>query len=50
MTVQTLTGYCLSKLGAVPEYPFGPDPAVFKAGGKMFAPLIEDNGAAKICL
>ncbi len=29
--------YCLSKLGAVETYPFGPDVTVMKAGGKMFA-------------
>jgi predicted DNA-binding protein (MmcQ/YjbR family) len=29
--------YCLSKLGAHEETPFGPDVLVFKVGGKMFA-------------
>ncbi|RCX16424.1 putative DNA-binding protein (MmcQ/YjbR family) [Fontibacillus phaseoli] len=32
-----LVSYCLSKKGAVEEYPFGPDPLVMKVGGKMFA-------------
>ncbi|WP_059049201.1 MmcQ/YjbR family DNA-binding protein [Paenibacillus senegalimassiliensis] len=34
-----LRKYCLSKKGAVEEYPFGPDTAVMKVGGKMFALL-----------
>ena len=29
--------YCLTKLGASEETPFGPDVLVFKVGGKMFA-------------
>ena len=29
--------YCLTKLAAIEDYPFGPDAAVFKVGGKMFA-------------
>lgn len=29
--------YCLSKRGAVEDYPFGDDAAVFKVNGKMFA-------------
>lgn len=29
--------YCLGELGAVEDYPFGDDAAVFKVGGKMFA-------------
>lgn len=36
-----LTAYCLSKKGAVQDYPFGPDPLVMKVGGKMFALLSE---------
>lgn len=32
-----LTAYCLSKKGAVEDYPFGPAPLVMKVGGKMFA-------------
>lgn len=47
-----LIAYCLSKKGAVQEYPFGPDPAVMKVGGKMFA-LISvpgDGEAVRISL
>ncbi len=29
--------YCLTKLAAVEDYPFGDEVAVFKVGGKMFA-------------
>ena len=29
--------YCLAKDGAGVDYPFGPQAAVFKVGGKMFA-------------
>ncbi|MBU5671698.1 MmcQ/YjbR family DNA-binding protein [Paenibacillus brevis] len=34
-----LTGYGLSKKGAVEDYPFGPETVVLKVGGKMFALL-----------
>ena len=50
MTTKDLTEYCLSKLGAVLEYPFGPEPAVFKAGGKIFALVYDEDGIAKISL
>lgn len=32
-----LAAYLLSKPGAVEDYPFGPDTAVFRVGGKIFA-------------
>lgn len=38
--------YCLGKHGAVKEYPFGPEPEVFKVGGKMFAFLYEGTEEA----
>ncbi|UQZ35882.1 MmcQ-like protein [Paenibacillus sp. PK3_47] len=41
----TVEEYCLSKKGAGKEYPFGPDPAVFKVGGKMFGLLFQEHGA-----
>jgi predicted DNA-binding protein (MmcQ/YjbR family) len=37
MTSAELTRLCEAKPGAVLEYPFGPDAAVFKVGEKMFA-------------
>lgn len=43
--MEELLEHCLSKPGAVKEYPFGPDPIVMKAGGKMFA-LIPGNGSS----
>ncbi|MNO17528.1 hypothetical protein D3C76_72260 [compost metagenome] len=47
-----LVDYCLSKKGAVQEYPFGPETLVMKVGGKMFAllPVTSDDGAASISL
>ena len=50
MIAQKLEKYCSSKLGAVLEYPFGPEPAVFKAGGKMFAVVYEETDVAKISM
>jgi predicted DNA-binding protein (MmcQ/YjbR family) len=32
-----IQSYCLQKTGATLDYPFGPEPAVFKVLGKMFA-------------
>jgi len=37
MNYETLEALLLAKKGAVLEYPFGPDAAVFKVAGKMFA-------------
>lgn len=37
--LEQLTGYGLSKKGAVEDYPFGPETLVLKVGGKMFALL-----------
>ena len=34
-----IMAYCLSKKGALEDYPFGPLPVVMKVGGKMFALL-----------
>ncbi len=33
----SIEAYCLRKLAAVEDYPFGPDAAVFKVGNKIFA-------------
>ncbi|SEO50053.1 MmcQ/YjbR family DNA-binding protein [Paenibacillus sp. OV219] len=43
--MEALIGHCLSKAGAIKEFPFGPDPLVMKAGGKMFA-LIPGDGSS----
>ncbi len=37
MTAAALRRYCRSRVGAVEEFPFGPETAVFKVRGKMFA-------------
>lgn len=37
MDYEALEGLLLGKKGTVLEYPFGPDAAVFKVAGKMFA-------------
>lgn len=36
--------YLLGKPEAVQDYPFGPEVAVFKVAGKMFATLVETDG------
>lgn len=37
---------CLSLPGATLDYPFGPDAAVFKVGGKMFCMMGERRGVS----
>jgi len=37
--------YCLTKRGAIETYPFGPEVAVMKVGGKMFA-LVPPDGTS----
>jgi len=37
LTAAALRRYCRSRVGAVEEFPFGPETAVFKVRGKMFA-------------
>lgn len=44
-----LCAYLLSKPGTTEERPFGPDTAVFKVRGKMFA-LVPDNKPLRINL
>lgn len=44
MDGNTLTGYCLSKKGAVENFPFGPDVMTIKLASKIFA-LISDKGS-----
>lgn len=36
---EDLRAYCLSRRGATEDFPFGPDVAVYKVAGKMFALL-----------
>jgi len=44
MTRTQLLDYCLSKPGAYPDHPFGPEFDVIKVKGKIFAQLFELNG------
>lgn len=37
MNFETFKAYCLSKKGAVQDFPFDDETLVFKVGGKMFA-------------
>ena len=43
MDREELRGYLLGRLGSTAEYPFGPDTAVFKIRGKMFALVPDDE-------
>ncbi|MGB7341515.1 MAG: MmcQ/YjbR family DNA-binding protein [Phototrophicaceae bacterium] len=42
--------YCLSMTGAYEDFPFGPEAAVFKVKGKMFALLPVDENPQSISL
>jgi predicted DNA-binding protein (MmcQ/YjbR family) len=48
LMMQQLTAYCLSRPGAVKDFPFGPEPLVAKVGGKMFA-LIAGSSISLKC-
>jgi len=37
MNIENITKYCLSKKGAIEDFPFDEETLVFKVGGKMFA-------------
>lgn len=37
MNIENITDYCLSKTGAIEDFPFDAETLVFKVGGKMFA-------------
>lgn len=45
MDYQSARHYLLSKPEAMEDYPFGPGVAVFKVRNKMFATLVETDGA-----
>ncbi|MDP3058446.1 MAG: MmcQ/YjbR family DNA-binding protein [bacterium] len=46
-----LTAYCLSKCGAYEDFPFGPEPAVYKIGTKkIFALLSLEKGQPHLSL
>ena len=50
MDLSAFREYCLNKLGAIEETPFGPDTLVFKVAGKIFAisPLDETPARANL--
>jgi len=47
---QELWAYCLSRIGAEETFPFGPDAAVYKVLGKMFALIPQESQTVKISL
>lgn len=49
MTYEDLEQLLLSRTGAALDYPFGPEAAVFKVAGKMFA-LVAGEGTVRISL
>lgn len=50
MNFKTLSSYCLSKKGAIEDYPFGDDVLVIKIASKMFALISERNDQLNISL
>ena len=50
MDVDTARQYLLGKPEAMEDYPFGPDVAVMKVRGKMFATLGEEQGEGRMSL
>ncbi|MCG8673723.1 MAG: MmcQ/YjbR family DNA-binding protein [Pseudomonadales bacterium] len=50
MDEATLKKYLLSKPEAIEDYPFGPDVAVFKIKGKMFALIGFEKGTPRVNL
>ena len=50
VTEATLKQYLLSKPEAVEDYPFGPEAAVYKVLGKMFALVFHQAGECRVNL
>lgn len=50
MTFEQLDAFCCAFPGAVREHPFGPDTAVYKVAGKMFALAWIDADPARVNL
>jgi predicted DNA-binding protein (MmcQ/YjbR family) len=50
MTYEILAALLLSRKGAVEDYPFGPQAAVFKVAGKMFALVALDEAPLRLTL
>lgn len=50
MNKQALIKYCLTKMGAFEDYPFGPEVLVIKVRTKMFALISQREGKLNISL
>ena len=50
MNHKTVEEYILSMPGAIRDYPFGPDVAVYKSGDKMFALIAEGKEPLRLSL
>ncbi|MQY02255.1 MmcQ/YjbR family DNA-binding protein [Actinomadura macrotermitis] len=50
MTPETAADHCLSLPGATEDFPFGPQPAVYRIAGKIFALLAEDADPPRVSL
>ncbi|MFF5257617.1 MmcQ/YjbR family DNA-binding protein [Actinomadura viridis] len=50
MNAEDVAGACMSLAGSAEDYPFGPQTAVYKVGGKMFALLGEDADPPRVSL
>ena len=50
MEYASARSYLLSRPEALEDFPFGPDVAVMKINGKMFATLAEEKGVARMNL
>jgi predicted DNA-binding protein (MmcQ/YjbR family) len=50
VNVESVRDYLLSKIQSQQSYPFGPDVAVFKVKGKIFATLATEEGQGRMNL
>ena len=50
MTPDNVSDHCLDLPGATEDFPFGPQPAVYRVGGKIFALLAEDADPPRVSL
>ncbi len=50
LQICNLKNYCCGKVGTMEDFPFGPEVAVFKVCGKMFALLPVDTNPPRISL
>lgn len=50
MTPDELRAACLAHNGAVEDFPFGPEPSVFKVAGKVFAISVLDGRPLSVSL